>query len=80
MNRALARPLKEGEVLPDFGHFWEKFFTWSCFSLYILYKITSPSAEKREKFGSIWETTSPKSPISESPEILLLSTWVPICQ
>jgi hypothetical protein len=45
----------------------ENFAVNSILSLYRLYKMTSPIAQRREKSGHFWETTSPKSPSSESP-------------
>jgi hypothetical protein len=42
----------------------EKFAVNSILSLYSLYKMTSPIAQRREKSGHFWETTSPSS---ESP-------------
>jgi hypothetical protein len=51
----------------------EKFAVNSILSLYSLYKMTSPIAQRREKSGHFWETTSPKSPSSESPDAYVIT-------
>jgi hypothetical protein len=51
----------------NFTELWRIMEKFAVNSILTLYKITSPLAQTREKSGHFWETTSPKSPSSESP-------------
>ena len=65
-SRVQARHLKLGDVLFRFSCFREKFQPGFHFCLYILYILTSLSAEKRETFEPVGRLSLPHLPLAYS--------------
>jgi hypothetical protein len=74
--RAVTRLANQGEVLYQFHWIKEKFAVNSILSIYSLYKMTSPIAQRREVWSLLGDHFSPSLPLVRALNCLLHGLWL----